>query len=98
MVSQTWLEDGSLQLFGGERWKRQHFHRVQRVETKGGHHFSLRVADFETRRVNFTFRYVPDEHVQPFSQLPPDAQSDVRAYLETLARHSAFFAASLRAG
>lgn len=98
VVSQTWLEDGSLQLFGGERWKKQHFHRVQRVETKGGHRFDLRVSDFETRRVNFTFRYVPDEHVVPFSKLPADAQEDVRGYLAQLAKHSAFFAAALASG
>ena len=97
VVSQTWLEDSSLQLFGGERWKRQHFHRVQRVETKGGHRFPLRVADFETRRVNFTFRYVPDQHVVPFAELPRDAQEDVRAYLQTLARNSAFFKGALQA-
>jgi alkylated DNA repair dioxygenase AlkB len=96
VVSQTWLEDSSLQLFGGGRWKRQHFHRVQRVETKGGHRFHLRVRDFETRRVNFTFRYVPDEHVVPFAELPPEAQSDVRGYLEELARQSPFFADALR--
>ena len=96
VVSQTWLDDGSLQLFGGERWKRQHFHRVQRVETRGGHRFTLHLRDFETRRVNFTFRYVPDQHVVPFSELPPDAQSDVRAYVEELAKHSAFFAHALQ--
>ena len=95
VVSQTWLEDGSLQLFGGQRWKRQHFHRVQRVETKGGHRFSLEVKGFETRRVNFTFRYVPAEHVVPFAQLSPEAQADVRGYVETLAEHSPFFAAAL---
>jgi DNA oxidative demethylase len=97
VVSQTWLTDSSLQIFGGDRWKRQHFHRVQRVETRGGHGFSLRVGDFETRRVNFTFRYVPDEHVTPFRELPPQAQADVRGYMEELAKHSPFFASALAA-
>jgi hypothetical protein len=46
--------------------------------------------------VNFTFRYVPDEHVVPFRELPREAQLDVTAYVEELARHSAFFAAALR--
>lgn len=95
VVSQTWLTDGSLQLFGGERWKRDHFHRVQRVDTRGGHRFDLQVQNFETRRVNLTFRYVPDEHVLPFSALPAAAREQVRGYLEELARHSAFFAAAL---
>ena len=95
VVSQTWLEDGSLQIFGGERWKKQHFHRVQRVETKGDHRFELRVRDFETRRVNFTFRYVPDEHVTPFAQLPAEARADVLGYLQELAKHAPFFARAL---
>ena len=96
-VSQTWLDDSSLQLFGGERWKRHHFHRVQRVESKGGHRFALHVTAFDTRRVNFTFRYVPDEHVIPYAQLPRDDQADVRGYMEELARHSGFFARELGA-
>jgi alkylated DNA repair dioxygenase AlkB len=98
VVSQTWLADSSLQLFGGDRWKKQHFHRVQRVETKGGHRFRLQVCDFETRRVNFTFRYVPDQHVLPFAELPEEARADVRGYLEELARGSAFFARALAGG
>jgi len=96
VVSQTWLDDSSLQIFGGDRWKRQHFHRVQRVETRGGHRFDLHLRDFETRRVNFTFRYVPEEHVLPFAQLPAEARSDVRPYVEELAKHSPFFAHALR--
>ena len=95
VVSQTWLEDGSLQIFGGDRWKRQTFHRVQRVENKGGHAFALHVSGFETRRVNFTFRYVPDADVVPYRQLPAQSREDVRGYLTELARHSAWFAGQL---
>jgi alkylated DNA repair protein (DNA oxidative demethylase) len=98
VVSQTWLDDSSLQIFGGERWKRHHFHRVQRVETKGGHRFALNVIDFETRRVNFTFRYVPDQHVIPFARLSAGDRADVRGYMETLAQRSPFFAAELARG
>jgi alkylated DNA repair dioxygenase AlkB len=95
VVSQTWLADSSLQIFGGERWKRQHFHRVQRVEDNGSR-FALHVEGFETRRVNFTFRYVPDPHVVPYRELPPEARLDVREYVEELAKHSPFFAAALK--
>jgi len=101
VVSQTWLGDSSLQIFGGERWKRQHLHRVQRV-TDEGTRLHLRIPNapsgerFETRRVNFTFRYVPDEHVVPFRELPLEAQADVRAYVEELAKHSPFWAGELR--
>src|SRR4051812_30250257 len=94
VVSQIWLEDRSLQLFGGERWKRHTFHRVQRVEDKGTR-FALDLPGFETRRVNFTFRYVPDEHVVPWAQLPAQAREDVRGYMERLAERTPFFAREL---
>jgi alkylated DNA repair protein (DNA oxidative demethylase) len=95
---QQWLDDGSLQVFGGEKWKRRTFHRVQRVDHKDGHAFHFPHVDgFETRRVNFTFRYVPDEHVQPFSALSAQARDDVRGYVEALARHSPFFRRALAA-
>jgi alkylated DNA repair dioxygenase AlkB len=87
---QQWLEDGSLQIFGGHRWKRQLFHRVQRVDRKGPA-FALDTERFVTRRVNFTFRYVPDEHILPYAALPEDAAADVREYMEQLAVHSEFF-------
>jgi hypothetical protein len=95
-VRTQWLEDNSLQIFGGPRWKDDLLHRVQRVDDK--HHLDLppRIAGFRTRRVNFTFRYVPDEHVTPFSKLPAGARDDVREYVATLAKGSPFFAAALR--
>lgn len=91
VVAQQWLDDGSLQIFGGQRWKSRLFHRVQRVDRKGGHDFPMNLPDFQTRRVNFTFRYVPNEHIIPFSQLSAHAQSDVREYMEQLAKNSPFF-------
>lgn len=97
VVTQQWLDDGSLQIFGGDRWKKQLFHRVQRVDDRDGHSFALRVEDFETRRVNFTFRYVPDEHVIPVRELGPVARKDIDGYLKTLAQHSEFFARALGA-
>lgn len=95
VVEQQWLDDGSLQIFGGERWKNGTFHRVQRVDTKGGHRFDIHLPDFQPRRINFTFRYVPDEHVQPFHTLSPQARKDVEGYVRELAKHSAFFARAL---
>jgi alkylated DNA repair dioxygenase AlkB len=91
VVFQQWLDDGSLQIFGGEKWKSHLFHRVQRVDRRAGHHFSLDVGDFHTRRINFTFRYVPDRHVIPYADLPDAAAEDVREYMEELAKHSSFF-------
>ena len=96
-VRTQWLEDNSLQIFGGPHWKDDLMHRVQRVDDK--HHLSLppAIEGFRTRRVNFTFRYVPDEHVVPFARLPQVARDDVRDYVATLARTSTFWANALRA-
>jgi DNA oxidative demethylase len=93
---QQWLDDGSLQIFGGDRWKRQLFHRVQRVDRKGPT-FDLHTESFMTRRVNFTFRYVPDEHILHYAALPTGPAADVREYVEQLARHSEFFRRALEA-
>jgi alkylated DNA repair protein (DNA oxidative demethylase) len=95
VIASQWLDDGSLQLFGGDAWKKRVLHRVLRVDKRGGTRFDVRVPDFETRRVNLTFRWVPDEHILPFAKLAPPAREDVRGYVETLARGSDFFAAQL---
>lgn len=95
VVSQQWLEDSSLQIFGSDRFKRQLFHRVQRVEAKGSHFKNLNTESFETRRINFTFRYVPREHFVDFNRLPGNLQEDVRPYMEKLAENSAFFKSAL---
>jgi alkylated DNA repair dioxygenase AlkB len=97
VVLQQWLEDGSLQLFGGARWKEHLFHRVQRVERKGNHTFPLHLTDFDARRINLTLRYVPDQHVIPYAKLSPAAAADIRGYMETLAQHAPFFARELEA-
>lgn len=88
---QQWLGDCDLQVFGGYRFKKQLFHRVQRVERKDGHHFKLPVENFETRRINLTFRYVPDEHILPWHRLPETAKADTKSYMQELAKHSEFF-------
>lgn len=93
-VRTQWLEDGSLQVFGGPLWKDDLLHRVQRVDDKQQLSLPPGIAGFRTRRVNFTFRYVPDEHVVPFARLPPMSRDDVGEYVATLARTSAFWAAA----
>lgn len=99
VVLQQWLDDGSLQLFGGDRWKKRTLHRVQRVDKREGYQLPPEIPRFLTRRVNFTFRYVPDRHVIPFARLSPEARRDVCRYMEELALHSKFFAAEVeRAG
>lgn len=95
VVRTQWLDDGSMLLFGGETWKRNTLHRVLRVEARRGVAFDIPVDGFETRRVNFTFRYVPDRHIVPFASLGPQARQDVRRYVAELAASSPFFADQL---
>jgi alkylated DNA repair protein (DNA oxidative demethylase) len=91
-VRTQWLDDGSLQIFGGPRWKDQLLHRVQRVDDKQKLELPPVIDGFRTRRVNFTFRYVPDAHVTPFAALAADARADVAEYVAALAEHSVFWA------
>lgn len=89
VVGQQWLDDGCLQVFGGPLKKL--FHRVQRVDHKAGIRLPPAIDRFETRRVNLTFRYVPEPHVVRFRDLGPDARHDVAGYVDRLAEHSEFW-------
>lgn len=91
IVYSQWLEDSSLQIFGGDRWKAKTFHRVQRVEDKKKELIGPEIENFQTRRINFTFRYVPEEHVYPLKEIPAPKLSDIRPYLEKLAENSEYF-------
>jgi alkylated DNA repair dioxygenase AlkB len=91
-IRTQWLDDGSLQVFGGPRWKDQLLHRVQRVDDRHALDLPPSIDGFRTRRVNFTFRYVPDAHITPFTALSPEAKADVADYVATLAASSAFWA------
>lgn len=86
-----WLEDSSLQIFGGDLYKRKLFHRVQRVEDKRQEKLGPEIEGFKTRRINFTFRYVPEEHIHHFKDLPDPLKSDILPYLETLSQSSNYF-------
>lgn len=90
-VFSQWLEDSSLQIFGGDLWKNKTFHRVQRVEDKRRENFNLTIEGFETRRINFTFRYVPEKHIYPFEAMPKNQQSDILPYIQKLGERSNYF-------
>jgi hypothetical protein len=94
LISQ-WLDDGSLQVFGGTFFKDKVFHRVQRVDKRDRIELPPEIDGFRTRRINFTFRYVPAEHVVPFGELGAQAREDVRSYVEQLAERSTFFSRAL---
>lgn len=91
VVLQQWLDDSSLQIFGGDKFKKQLFHRVQRVEDKGIIFDKLNTTNFETRRINFTFRYVPVEHVRPLTHLPENLQKDIKSYVTELSSKSNYW-------
>ena len=95
-VRTQWLDDGSLQAFAGPRWKDDLLHRVQRVDDRTGVELPPSIDGFRTRRVNLTFRYVPDRDVVPFARLAPEAREDVRDYVQELAKHSTHFQRALR--
>ena len=79
----------------GPLYKERALHRVQRVDRRDGVELPPKLDDFRTRRVNFTFRFVPDEHVVPFAELSPHARRHVLPYVEELAKNSTFFRAAL---
>lgn len=95
VILQQWLEDSSLQIFGGDKFKKQLFHRVQRVEEKGILFSGMKTTDFETRRINFTFRFVPNEHIKSFKELPENLQQDVKGYVSELGQKSKFWQSQL---
>jgi alkylated DNA repair dioxygenase AlkB len=94
VVGQQWLDDGSLQVFGGRL--KALFHRVQRVDRRTRATLGPPIDGFETRRINLTFRYVPDEHVVRFADLSDDARHDVTGYVDTLAASSPYWATERR--
>jgi DNA oxidative demethylase len=94
-VRDVWLEDNMLQAFAGPLWKEALLHRVTRVEDRRDLDLPPAIEGFRTRRVNLTLRYVPDADVVAFRDLSVDARADVRAYVETLARSSPFWAQQL---
>jgi DNA oxidative demethylase len=96
VVFQQWLTDGSLQIFGNKFWKEKVFHRVQRVDRKISTPLPLEVEGFRIRRINFTFRYVPAEHIIDYAALPENSGRDIQPYMEKLALHSNFFSEELK--
>lgn len=92
-VHDLWLEDGSLQVFFGRTCKEVLLHRVQRVER--GPALLASEDGFETRRINFTFRWVNPADVVRWSALPPQPRRDTRVYVEQLAAHHPFWAQEL---
>lgn len=96
---QKWLEDSSLQVFAGDKFKKQLFHRIQRVDDKRKELFASPNRDlslnygpeYKTRRLNLTFRYVPRDHIQELHRFPKSLQQDVLPWVKQLALSSKFY-------
>lgn len=97
VVRQMWLDHNSLQIFGGDIWKKKYFHRVQRVDKKSNLKLATGIKGFQTRRINLTFRYVPEEHIQPFHRFPQNLKEDIRGYMTQLSVNSPYFQEALAA-
>lgn len=91
IVFSQWLEDSCLQIFGGDKWKSKTFHRVQRVDHKKKELIGPSIENFETRRINFTFRYVPEEHIYPYKDMPKHLQEDINPYVQKLGESSDYW-------
>ena len=72
-------------------FKKKYFHRVQRVEDKGNFSFNNHLDNYKTRRINLTFRYVPEEYIYPLKDFPPEKIHDIAPYLDKLAEFSLFW-------
>lgn len=92
IVHEQWLDDASLLIFWGKKFKDELFHRVQRVEDKQKIEFEDHVDNYRTRRVNLTFRYVPDIDIFNYDKFPADRIRDTKHYVKELAKNSSFWA------
>ena len=92
-VHSQWLENGSLMVFGTERWKRTCYHKVTIVQA--GEPMDIAVEDFRVRRVNFTLRFVPPAHICAYGELSAEQRLEVGPAMEMLAPHSEFFVRAL---
>lgn len=90
-VHEQWLDHGSLLVFWGKKFKDELFHRVQRVENKGGFDFNDHLDDYHTRRINLTFRYVPVQHIHSLRELPSTKRVDIDRYINELSENSEYF-------
>ncbi len=92
VIYQQWLEDNSLLVFSGEKFKNKLFHRVQRVDRKSPIAFNCtHLKNYEVRRINLTFRYVPEEFYVDYKDMPQELKLEIDPYIDELAKNTNFF-------
>ncbi|MCP4448369.1 MAG: alpha-ketoglutarate-dependent dioxygenase AlkB [Myxococcales bacterium] len=94
-VCGVWARHRSLGIFSGPEFKDRLYHRVSQVRTGDKPEIHTQLDNFELRRVSVSFRHVPQNLIEDFSELPNEAQSKVRDYVEELARTSPHYRAQL---
>ncbi len=90
-----WLKNRSVVIFSGAHFKDFLYHRVTRVRYGEEPVMPAVLEDFRLRRVSVSFRFVPETHIQALGDYSPQAQAQVRGYVETLAQTSPHFRAQL---
>jgi alkylated DNA repair protein (DNA oxidative demethylase) len=83
-----WTRHRSLSILSGPDYKDRLYHRITQVRTGDIPEMHTRLANFELRRISVSFRHVPPELIEEFSELPSSAQEQIRDYVETLAEDS----------
>jgi alkylated DNA repair dioxygenase AlkB len=92
-----WLQDRSVVIFSGPRFKDHLYHRVTRVLHGDSSAMPTVLEGFRLMRVSVSFRSVPKEHIKSLREFSALAQAQVRGYVEQLAESSPHFRAQLDA-
>ena len=92
----VWTRHRSVVVFSGPVFKDRLYHRLVRVRHGEEPQLSSPVPDFRLRRISTSFRYVPEELISEFHELPLKSRAHVRGYVEQLATGSAHFAQQLK--
>jgi len=86
-----WMRHRSISIISGADFKDRLYHRVTQVRTGNLPEMHCNLPNFELRRVSVSFRFVPPELIENFSELPEESQRLVHDYVETLAEGSEHF-------
>ncbi len=91
-----WLQDRSVVLFSGPRFKDHLYHRVPRVLHGKSPLLSTALENFRLRRISVSFRSVPESQIKALGEFSLAAQEQVRGYVEQLASSSPHFRDQLK--
>lgn len=90
-----WMKNRSVVIFSGAHFKDHLYHRVTRVRHGDEPVMPTVLDDFKLRRVSVSFRFVPEQHIQPLEAWSAPTRARVQGYVETLAQSSPHFRSEL---